>query len=150
MWIDDPAFDIGNHVRIHDLGYPGDETSMLEVCSSLNERPLNRSRPLSEMWALTGRADGNVALLIRMHHVVADGIAALDILGVLFDQSAGGTSAAASDERLQPAPRARNLYADHLRGQAAPVSRAVICPRQPSAVGRHLRSRLRQVYQLTR
>ena len=80
IWVDDPAFDIANHVRTRDLSYPTDEASILQACTELNEAPLDRSRPLWEMWVLTGRGDGNVALLIRMHHVVADGIAALNML----------------------------------------------------------------------
>lgn len=150
VWVDDPAFDIGNHVRILDLGYPADEASMLGVCSQLNETSLDRSRALWEMWLLTGSDNGSVALLIRMHHVVADGIAALDILGALFDQTADHPSPPATARRPRPKPSARELYADHLRRQGAAVSRAVSQLRRPGAVGRHLTSRLRQVRQLTR
>jgi WS/DGAT/MGAT family acyltransferase len=150
VWVDDPTFDIRRHVRIHDLGYPADEASMLRVCSNLNEAPLNRSRPLWEMWVLTGRGDGCVALLIRMHHVVADGIAALDMLGVLFDGTAEGPSRLASADSPRPMPRVWELYADHLRRQRAGLSRALFVLRQPVAAGRSLRSRLGQVSQLAR
>lgn len=157
VWMDDPAFDISNHVRIHDLGYPADEASMLKACSDLNQTPLDRSRPLWEMWVLTGRDDGNVALLIRLHHAVADGIAALDMLGVLFDRTADGPSRRTSDERPRPPdespralPRVRDLYADQLRRQRAAISRARLLLRQPGEVGRHLASRLGQVRRLIR
>ncbi len=45
------------------------------MCAELNGLPLDRSRPLWELWLLTGLADGNVGLLIRLHHAVADGVA---------------------------------------------------------------------------
>ncbi|HZY00093.1 MAG TPA: wax ester/triacylglycerol synthase domain-containing protein [Dermatophilaceae bacterium] len=150
VWVDDPAFDIRNHVRVLDLSYPADEASMLGVCSKLNETPLDRSRPLWEMWLLTGRDNGSVALLIRMHHVVTDGIAALDILGALFDQNTDRPSPPASAPKPRPEPRAPELYADHLRRQGAAVWRAVSQLRRPGTAGRHLTSLLIQVRRLTR
>jgi WS/DGAT/MGAT family acyltransferase len=150
VWVDDPAFDIGRHVRIHDLGYPADEASMLQVCAVLNEKPLERSRPLWEMWVLDGRFDGNVALLIRLHHALADGIAALDMLGVLFDITSDDSGPPTSDQSPRPMPHAPELYADHLRRQGAALSQAVSLLRRPKTVGRHLTLRLRQVRQLTR
>ena len=150
IWVDNPAFDIANHVRTRDLSYPADEASILQVCTELNEAPLDRSRPLWEMWVLTGRGDGNVALLIRMHHVVADGIAALNMLGVLFDSDSVGPEPLASDEGPRPMPEVRDLYADHLRRQGAALSRAISLLRRPATAGRHLTSRMRQVRQLAR
>jgi diacylglycerol O-acyltransferase / wax synthase len=150
VWVDDPAFEIGHHLRFHDLGYPAGEATMLDACSELNEAPLNRARPLWEMWVLTGRADGNLALLIRLHHAVADGSAALDLLGVLFDRAAGGESSRASGTSSRPLPRTRELYADELRRQGAAASRAVTGLRRPAAVGRRVASRLGQVRRLIR
>ena len=150
VWIDDPAFDISNHVRFLDLGYPADEESMLKASSDLNATPLDRSGPLWEMWVLTGRQDGNVALLIRLHHVVADGIAALDMLGVLFDSIAGGRPPLIATESPRPPPGVRDLYADHLVRQVGAVSRAVRSARRPAAVGHNLASRLGQVRRLIR
>jgi diacylglycerol O-acyltransferase len=149
-WVDDPGFEIGNHLRVRDLGDGADESTMLAVCCELNEKPLDRSRPLWEIWVLTGRADGNVALLIRLHHVVADGVASLDILGVLFDQSADAASPPASGQGPRPAPLAREMYADQLRRQAAAVSGALAGLRRPGALGRSLTTRLWQLRALTR
>jgi diacylglycerol O-acyltransferase / wax synthase len=150
VWIDDPAFDISKHVRIRDLGYPADEASMLKACSDLNETPLDRSRPLWEVWVLTGRDDGNVALLIRLHHVVADGIAALDMLGVLFDRTADGPSRRPSQESPTPPPQVRDLYADQLCRQTAAVWRASFLPGRPGQAGRRLALRLGQMRRLIR
>jgi WS/DGAT/MGAT family acyltransferase len=150
VWVDDQAFTIGNHVRFHDLGYPADEATMLHVCSDLNKAPLDQTRPLWELWVLTGRSDGDLALLIRLHHVVADGSAALDILGVLFDQTADGPGPRASAKSPGPLPGIQELYADQLSRQVAAASRALASVRQPAAAGRRLLSRLRQVRRLIR
>ena len=115
VWVDDPGFDVTDHVRFRDLGERAGEATMLAVCAELNETPLDRSRPLWEMWVLTGREDGNVALLIRLHHVVADGVAALDLLGVLFDRTAPGPVPPVSGQVPGAVPRARQLYADQVR-----------------------------------
>jgi diacylglycerol O-acyltransferase / wax synthase len=64
---------------------PGDETSLLSLCCKLNQPALNRDHPLWEMWLLTGLTDGRVGLLIRLHHVIVDGIAALELLSSMLD-----------------------------------------------------------------
>ena len=51
----------------------------------LNDRPFDQAHPLWDIWLLTGALDGRVPMLIRFHHVLADGIAALALLGTLFD-----------------------------------------------------------------
>jgi diacylglycerol O-acyltransferase / wax synthase len=171
VWVDDPAFDIHNHLRFHDLGYPADEATMLKASADLNATPLDRSRPLWEIWVLTGREDGNFALLIRLHHVVADGMAALDLLGVLFDRTAegppprseaapklaegpskvaGGPSSDTAGESPRPLPRVGEVYADHLLRQVATASRTVSSARRPAAVGHNLAARLGQVRQVIR
>jgi WS/DGAT/MGAT family acyltransferase len=150
VWVDDPAFDIRNHVRFHHLGYPADEAAVLKAICDLNATRLDRSGPLWEMWLLTGREDGTVALLIRLHHVVADGIAALDLLGVLFDTTAEGRSPLTTMRSPGPLPRVRELYADHLLRLAGAVSRAISSARRPAAVGHNLASRLGQARRLIR
>ena len=168
VWVDDQSFDIRNHVRFHDLGYPADEAAMLKASTDLNATPLDRSRPLWEMWALTGREDGNVALLIRLHHAVADGMAALDLLGVLFDRTAEGPPPSpegaseraegpskategwspAAGESTRPPPGVREVFADQLHRQAGAASRTVSSALRPAAGVHHLAARLGQVRQL--
>jgi diacylglycerol O-acyltransferase / wax synthase len=89
LWVDYPGFDIRDHVRAQSISVPGDEAALLRACATLNERPLDRSRPLWEMWLLSGLAGGRAALLIRLHHVLADGLAALAMLSALCEPPAG-------------------------------------------------------------
>ncbi|MFL5736767.1 MAG: wax ester/triacylglycerol synthase family O-acyltransferase [Actinomycetota bacterium] len=85
VWVDDPAFDVAAHVGARAVPEPGDEASMLRVVEELNEHPLPRERPLWELWMLSGLAGGRLAMLVRLHHVVADGLAALALLASWFD-----------------------------------------------------------------
>lgn len=88
FWVDDPGFDIAEHIRTCSVPPPGDEQALLETCVRLNEARLDRSRPPWEAWFLTGLSGGEVGMLIRLHHVVADGIASVALLGTLFDAAA--------------------------------------------------------------
>lgn len=92
-WADAPGFDIGRHVRVRPLPQPADEDALLAVCRELDERPLATDRPLWEMWFLPGMPGGRLGLLLRMQHVVADGIAALALLTPLFDAAPPLTAA---------------------------------------------------------
>jgi WS/DGAT/MGAT family acyltransferase len=80
-------------VRTQALPAPGDQKTLLATCCELNDPPLNRSRPLWEIWLLTGLVEDRVGLLIRLHHVIADGIAALALLAPLFDPVSGAQAA---------------------------------------------------------
>jgi diacylglycerol O-acyltransferase len=97
-WEDDPRFDIGHHVMARMLPPPGDEKTLLRVSCDLTAPRLDRSRPLWELWLLDGLADGRVALLLRLHHVVADGNAALDLISSMFDLAPAATAPAPTHE----------------------------------------------------
>lgn len=80
VWIEDPEFDIGQHIRHAPVPSPGTRAQMDEVVGRLASQPLDRSRPLWELWLLDGLEDGNVAILAKIHHAVADGMAALAMM----------------------------------------------------------------------
>ena len=85
VWIDDPAFAIEHQVLEARIAAPGCDHEVLRAAEEFVARPLDRSRPLWEIWFLTGLASGRAAVLLKLHHSVADGLAALEILGGLFD-----------------------------------------------------------------
>ncbi len=89
VWADDASFDIRRHVRTRAVAAPGGEAELLALCSELDEQPLSRARPLWEMWLLTGLHDRTAALFVRLHHVVADGVAAMAMIGALLDPAPG-------------------------------------------------------------
>ena len=54
LWVDAPSFDIADHVRVHPLAAPGDESRLLQACQELAQRRLDPARPLWELWLLPG------------------------------------------------------------------------------------------------
>jgi len=54
FWPDDPEFDVRKHVLCRPVPPPGDEQTLLAFCAGLNRPPLDRSRPLWQIWLLTG------------------------------------------------------------------------------------------------
>ena len=125
LWVDDPRFDIRRHIRARSVGPPGDEAALIRTVEELNEPPLARSRPLWELWVLTGLADGHAAMLIRLHHVVADGIAALALLGSWFDFAPDAPTPVSPDWHAAPIPAHRDLFADNLRRRSAGIARGI-------------------------
>lgn len=85
LWVDAPAFDIRQHVQDYSVPAPGGEEQLLLAIEQLRRRRLDRSRPLWEMWFLTGLADGAVAMFVRMHHCIADGMAGVATMVSFLD-----------------------------------------------------------------
>src|SRR5579871_5416293 len=86
-WSDDAAFDIAAHVRQQRLPAPGTEAQLLDLCGELLGTPLDSSRPLWDLTFVTGLVDGKVAVVERLHHSMADGIAAAELAMILLDLS---------------------------------------------------------------
>ncbi|MEM7413772.1 MAG: wax ester/triacylglycerol synthase family O-acyltransferase [Myxococcota bacterium] len=84
----DPAFDVRQHLHRSRVPAPGGLRELTELASRLFAPCLDRSRPLWEMWFLDGLADGRVALLYKVHHCLADGVALTGLAQLLFDLSA--------------------------------------------------------------
>lgn len=87
LWVDDDRFDIGYHVRRSALPRPGTVDQLRDLASRIVSRPLDRNRPLWEMYLVEGLADGRVAMLTKSHHVLVDGVQTVDIGQVLLDST---------------------------------------------------------------
>lgn len=84
IWVDGGALDLDYHVRRHRIDSPGDTHAMDRLVARLAESPLDRTRPLWQAWVLEGRADGRLAILMKVHHAVADGGAATALLASIM------------------------------------------------------------------
>jgi diacylglycerol O-acyltransferase / wax synthase len=144
-WADDPRFDIRQHVRARSVPAPGDEAALLAVCSELNQPPLDRSRPLWELWLLPGLADGNIGMLFRLHHAVADGIAAIALLGALLEDTPGTPPWPAPPWRPTPPPSGWQLFTDTWRQRAVATAAAASRLRHPAAIVHSLGVRARKL-----
>ena len=85
VWVDDPEFDIDNHLRRAALPSPGGMRELGDFAADVTSRRLHRDRPLWEMWVVEGLEGGKVALVAKMHHSTIDGVSGAELLGVLFD-----------------------------------------------------------------
>jgi diacylglycerol O-acyltransferase len=115
VWVDDASFDISRHVRTRPVPAGGGEEALLATCVELKDRPFDQAHPLWEIWLLTGALDGHISMLIRFHHVLADGIAALLLLGTLFDSAPDTPEPEAPPWTARPIPTRSELLLDALR-----------------------------------
>ncbi len=84
-WIEDPDFDLDFHVRHIGLPPPGDQQQLAEQVSRIVARPLDRSRPLWELYLIEGLENGLMAQLTKIHHCAIDGVSGAEILTTLLD-----------------------------------------------------------------
>ena len=89
-WIEDPDFDLDFHIRDSAVPPPGDDRQVAETVARIFARPLDRTRPLWELYLIHGLEGGRVALLTKVHHSVVDGVSGNEILAVLLDPSPEG------------------------------------------------------------
>ena len=66
-WRDDPGFDLNYHLRYIAVPDPDDPTSLEQLVARIHDRPLDRHRPLWELYLISGLADGRMALLSKVH-----------------------------------------------------------------------------------
>jgi WS/DGAT/MGAT family acyltransferase len=85
VWIDDPTFDVENHLMRIGVPSPGDQRALAEVVGEIASRALDRSKPLWEMWVVEGLEGGQAAIVTKMHHATIDGASGADIMVHLLD-----------------------------------------------------------------
>ena len=148
LWVDDDQFDLARHLRRVRAPDPGDRRALDAVASEVASVALNRRYPLWELWVVEGLAEGEVGFIAKVHHCVADGVKAAEMLmSVLGPDPAAepptGELTAWHGER-PPGPgrllaqalrdRARGLRAvPNLVRQTARGLRSVIAARRASA-----------------
>jgi len=85
QWVTARNFDIAHHVRRHTVTAPGDDAAVHRAVADVMERRLDRSRPLWETWVFDGLRDGRWAMLVKLHHCIADGVSAAAMLAGICD-----------------------------------------------------------------
>jgi len=84
-WVEDPDFDLDYHLRRIAVPAPAGDKETADVVADILSRPLDRSRPMWEMWVVEGRADGLLAIVSKVHHSVIDGVTGANMMAELFD-----------------------------------------------------------------
>jgi WS/DGAT/MGAT family acyltransferase len=140
LWVDDPAFDLTRHVQVREIPEPGSEAALLQVVEELRRRRLDRARPLWEMWFLTGLPERQVALFVRFHHVLADGIAGVATVVAFLDAEADTAVAPAPPWMPAREPTSRELVLDRLGDVVARLGRSGAVLRHPWSAVRRARA----------
>ena len=96
-WVDDRDFDLDFHVRELALPAPGSDQQLAEQVARIFAWPLDRARPLWELYVIHGLPSGHVAALTKIHHALIDGMSGAEIMGLLLDLEPTG-------RELPPAP----------------------------------------------
>jgi diacylglycerol O-acyltransferase len=102
-WQDDSEFDADAHFHHVALPAPGDRGALEELVGELASQPLAHDRPLWEAYLIDGYGDG-AAILVRIHHAVADGIALGRVMLRLVDGADGPAPADGAPEPTERAP----------------------------------------------
>ena len=88
VWVDDPHFNVGYHVRHTALPEPAGEHELRRLAGRVFSQQLDRSKPLWEIWLVDRVGEDHFALVCKTHHALVDGISGVDIMTVLFDLEA--------------------------------------------------------------
>jgi diacylglycerol O-acyltransferase / wax synthase len=133
VWIDDPHFSLDYHLRHSALPAPGSEEQLRQMASRVFSQHLDRNKPLWELWMVEGLDGGRWALLSKFHHCMVDGVAATDLMSVMFSD----TTPLSSRRPWVPAPEPSGLEIlrqtvarrASLGGQLETLRRALQTPR---------------------
>jgi len=89
-WVDDPHFSLDYHLRHTAIPKPGTEEQLRNMAARVFSQHLDRNKPLWELWSVEGLSDGRWALLSKVHHCMVDGVAATELMSVMFSDTSGG------------------------------------------------------------
>ena len=104
VWVDDRHFDMSYHVRRSALPRPGTDEQLEELVARIQPRPLDRTRPMWEVYLVEGLAEDRFAIITKTHHSLVDGISAVDIGNVLVDGNPKAADGVLTTWRARPEP----------------------------------------------
>jgi WS/DGAT/MGAT family acyltransferase len=111
VWVDDERFDITYHVRRSALPRPGTEEQLRELVARVQPRPLDRNRPLWEVYLVEGLTGDRFAIITKTHQALVDGINAVDLAQVVLDSSPDAAEPKPDTWRPSPEPSLVELVA---------------------------------------
>jgi len=133
--VDDPDFDISQHVKLVALPAPGTEEQLKATYSSLHEGMLNHGRPLWEITFIEGLEDGRVGMVQKIHHAPFDGTSTVDIMGLLFDTTPEHVPTEPPPWRPEPPPDPMSLMGARWGEQVSGAWQRMLDQQRPERLG---------------
>jgi hypothetical protein len=135
--VDDPDFDIAQHVKLVGLPRPGTDEQLRETYAQLHEGMLNHGRPLWEITFIEGLEGGRVGMVQKIHHAPFDGTSTVDIMELLFDHTPEHVHVEPPPWRPEPAPEPLALMGAKWGEQVASMWKPLLeqQQRQPGGEG---------------
>jgi diacylglycerol O-acyltransferase / wax synthase len=126
-WIEDPNFDLDFHMRHIAVPPPGSNEQLAELVSHLHASPLDRSRPLWQLWVIEGLESGQTALYIKVHHCTIDGVSGVEMTSTVLDRTreGGATPPEHGHWTPEPIPGDGEMFARGLGGMLLQPGKAV-------------------------
>lgn len=118
MWRENCEVDLEYHIRPYRVESPGGRRQLDEAVGRIASTPLDRSRPLWEMYLIEGLAGGRIAVLGKIHHALADGVASANLMARGMDLQNGpqrDRDSYATDPPPGRSELVRTAFRDHLR-----------------------------------
>ena len=123
-WIERPRIDLDYHVRHASAAAPGGDRELSAQISKINLGALDRGHPSWQLWYVDGLAGGRIALVFKLHHAVADGMASLRLLeGIFSSDPCEPLPKAARSLVDEPRPNIASWYRTALKYQGASAAR---------------------------
>jgi WS/DGAT/MGAT family acyltransferase len=119
-WVDDPHFSLGYHLRHTAIPSPGADAQLRQMASRVFSQHLDRHKPLWELWMVEGLSENRWALLSKVHHCMVDGVAATDLMSVMFSDTSAGERA--DSWSPQPEPSGVEVLARAVARLASPAA----------------------------
>ena len=104
VWVDDPDFDLGYHLRRTALPEPGGDRELAALMGRVMSQRLDRARPLWEYWLVEGLEGDRWALISKVHHCMVDGVSGTDLYRIVLDPGPEPGPAVPDDWHPAPEP----------------------------------------------
>ena len=140
LWVDAPSFDLSQHLRVLPLPAGSGEADLLVATERLRRKQLDPSRPLWELWFLTGLPERQIGLFVKLHHAIADGMAAMTTVAAFLNPVPDAPAASAHPWTPTRPPSAPELLADNLLRHLQRLTGAFSALARPRSTLRQLRA----------
>jgi diacylglycerol O-acyltransferase / wax synthase len=117
VWVDDSKFDLSFHIRRAALPTPGGRRELVDYVQRVISRPLDRTKPLWELYLIEGMQDDLTAILTKVHHAMVDGMAAIDLASAVYDFTPETQILTPPPWEPELEPTRKQLFQDALREQ---------------------------------